>query len=501
MLRAGFFFGAVLALGTLLAPAAAAQDGRWLRAETPHFIIYSDARESEVREAAITLERFDTVLRRLTPPPQESPAKLEVYLLRRRDMLRTVSPGLSSDVAGFYAAAPEIVAAFARFRDTGGLEGQEILFHEYAHHYMLHNFTQAYPGWYVEGFAEVVATVEFRGDDAIIGRYSDNRADWLTSTEWMRMERVLASHTQRFTSQDTALFYAQSWLMAHYLMLNEGQNTPLSAYLTAIQRGEDTLEAFEPAFGRAPSAFQRALRTYAQNNMPLYSLPVPTASVAPPQITRLSAAADRLLLFEARMRLRYGDSQDADFLQRVETTAAEFPGDPYAQRMLARASIARGDFPRARTLLEPLAGAESTDVEAHYLTGLSYVAEAEANGDRCSETARQGRRHFVRAYRLDPLHVPNQYRYASSWQCDDEFPATALEVLLNAHALAPQVSEITLNAAVRLMAEGRFEDAARMIRPLVYSPHRDQSDQSVAELLAAAERGELPAAEEAPPAD
>jgi hypothetical protein len=479
----------------LLAPAAAAQDGRWFRAETPHFIVYSDAREAQVREVAVTLERFDTVLRTLIPPPRESPAKLEIYLLRRRDMLWRVSPDLPSDAAGFYTASPEIVAAFAAFRDAGGLESQEILFHEYAHHYMLHNFTQAYPGWYVEGFAEVVQTVEFRGDQAIIGRFSENRAAWLVSSSWLQMDRVLASHRQRFSRDETALFYAQSWLMTHYLMLNTGQNDPFLAYLSAIQSGGDTLEAFEPAFGMTPADFQRALRAYTRNDLPVYGLPVPASAVAAPQITRLSAAADRLLLIEARMRLDQGEEADAEFLQRAETTAAEFAGDAHAQRVLARAAIMRGAYQLARTVLEPLAGAESTDVEAHYLMGLSYVVEAaQGPGEQCAETARQSRRHFVRAHRLNGLHVANQYRYASSWQCDAEMPDTARDVLLNAYGLAPQVEEIRLNTAVALMQDGEFEEAARMIRSVVYSPHRRQpnEDDDLQDLLEAAERGELP---------
>ena len=222
---------------------------------------------------------------------------------------------------------------------------------------------------------------------------------------------------------------------------------------------------------------------------------MPASATAEPQITRLSAAADRLLLFETRMRLGYGGEPDAEFLQRVESTAAEFSADAYAHRVLARAAIVRGEYQQARSLLEPHASAASDDVEAHYLMGLSFLVEAEKGGrEQCAETARQSRRHFARAFRLNPLHVANQFRYASSWQCDAEMPDAAVEVLMNAHGLAPQVSAITVSAATALMNEGRFDEAARMLRPIVYSPHR--RDNRPLELLEAAERGELPASEE-----
>ena len=64
------------------------------------------------------------------------------------------------------------IAVVPRNTGTDGVfTGQLVLFHEYAHHFMLQYAPAAYPAWYVEGFAEVVSTASFerKGANACLG--------------------------------------------------------------------------------------------------------------------------------------------------------------------------------------------------------------------------------------------------------------------------------------------------------------------------------------------
>src|SRR5262249_55662131 len=100
---------ALAALAMLCAAAGPAfeQDGKWLRTETQHFIFYSDGSASELRQAARSLESFDSVLRNLLrPEPAEYESKLEVYLFRDSRLLRAVSPGIIDGARGLYRTAP-----------------------------------------------------------------------------------------------------------------------------------------------------------------------------------------------------------------------------------------------------------------------------------------------------------------------------------------------------------------------------------------------------------
>jgi hypothetical protein len=201
------FLTCALALAWLSpAPPAAAQDGVWRRAESEHFIVFSRGSERSLRDATQQLEQFRDLLRELTRArAPSSPVKLPVYLLDDQRALRVVRPDVPEQVAGFYTYRPEFVGAFA-IHDNAGWEGgvQQILFHEYAHHFMMQYFTTTYPAWYVEGFAEYVSTVEFARGRTNVGQPSAMRATTLLGLG-MRLlptEMMLAPPEVRTERQD-----------------------------------------------------------------------------------------------------------------------------------------------------------------------------------------------------------------------------------------------------------------------------------------------------------
>ena len=76
----------------------------WLKAESEHFIVYSDGGERALRDYVVKLERFDQILRLRFGVPLDEPTlrKLPIYLVARQAGLETVAPGIGRGVAGFY---------------------------------------------------------------------------------------------------------------------------------------------------------------------------------------------------------------------------------------------------------------------------------------------------------------------------------------------------------------------------------------------------------------
>ncbi len=84
-------------------------------------------------------------------PEAEDAPRLPVYLVRGRREFREVDPHLPETALGVYSSA--------NFRDIRAVAirtlGDEILRHEYGHHFMFSNFPGSYPAWFQEGgFAE-----------------------------------------------------------------------------------------------------------------------------------------------------------------------------------------------------------------------------------------------------------------------------------------------------------------------------------------------------------
>lgn len=73
--------GMAASAGLALAPNALGQGakaGRWLRLESPHFVVFSTAPEYQTRTETIALERFHDLLSRLVPRSAQDRPKLTI---------------------------------------------------------------------------------------------------------------------------------------------------------------------------------------------------------------------------------------------------------------------------------------------------------------------------------------------------------------------------------------------------------------------------------------
>jgi thioredoxin-like negative regulator of GroEL len=123
--------------------------------------------------------------------------------------------------------------------------------------------------------------------------------------------------------------------------------------------------------------------------------------------------------------------------------------------------------------------------------GLAYLREADdADGEGRSALLTQARRYLGRGYRIDGNHVPTLARYVETYSGEMMSDATYenyLNILLLARQLAPQVDEISLNAANVLMSRGRHREAIPILRSLAYDPHGGGAAETAQRQLAEAE--------------
>lgn len=462
----------VLAAAVAALVGAAPAWATWRKAESDNFILYSQSSEQKVREQAALLEDYHQFLRSLTgvsEPP--APNKLRVYLVRGRDQLRLVRD-LPAGAAGFYTATPSGIAAFADDRSGGWGEGdEEILFHEIAHHFMLQYRPSAYPAWFVEGFAEYVMTAKFKAKTIEFGQPSMNRAAWLRNARWLPFEKVLFETPPR-RPDEAALYYAQSWLAAHYLMRDDARREKFRAYLRAIATGTAPREAFTQQFGDV-KAFDRAIENYAARHLTFTRRTRSSAAVAPAvKVETLPEAADALLLSDAAMHVGVREDHAPPLLGRVRSEAAKRPGDAYARRVLAKAEVLHGDAAKGDALLDELLRGTPADAELLYLKGMRHLRAGRADEAQRSKHFKQAQGWFARAHKADRYHFPTLARYAESLRTDQRFNSdNTMEIMLLARELAPQVEELTMNAASLLLLRGHFQEAEAILRPLASHPH------------------------------
>ncbi len=462
-------------------------DAAWRRAETDHFVLYGEIGDERLREQAIVLEEFDRLLRLLTGvDAPASPNKLPVYLVYNHDRLRLVRD-VSYDVGGFYVASPDGIGAFVNQRTNTGRYGRnDTLFHEYAHHFMLQYFPAGYPAWYVEGFAEYVATADFRSDILEFGRYNDNRSLWLSDkSRWIPYEHIVFGGERKPQWGDTARFYAQSWLLVHYLMSDPARAAATRDYLSALTAGEEPPAAFQAAFGMAASDLDARLRAYARDGIPYTRAPRGYA-VAEPVITTLPTSSDELMLLQAVMRVGVPEKAREAVLERARREAGG-EEDPFARRVLAQAEALYGNAAVADRLLDELLLAQPDDAELLYLKGMRYLTAGRADEAARASYFAKAKGWFVRAHKADPDHFPTLYRYAEALSVGPDYLSeNTTNILLLARSLAPQVAEIGIQAGQTLLLREEYDAARAVLTPIAASVHHPQSVAAAETLLQAA---------------
>jgi hypothetical protein len=274
----GWLLGLV---GAIAAPASA----EWLQATSRHFIIYSDTDAAELKALATRLELFDGAIRRVYgagDPDEVAANPLTLYVLR--DMTAVQKLCRCTDVAGFYLPRASGAVAFTPRRGDGtdplSLKPQTVLFHEYAHHFLLGNTEMAFPAWYSEGYAELVATANVQPDAVEFGYAANHRSYGLHASSQLPLARLFAP-PPRMTDLEVDQLYGRGWLLTHYLTFNRERTGQLGRYLRAFAAGKPPLAAATEAFGDLKT-LDRELARYMRGKLTGLRIPasmLPTFSV------------------------------------------------------------------------------------------------------------------------------------------------------------------------------------------------------------------------------
>lgn len=465
-------FAASVALAPLAATgvARAQSTGDWLHTRTPSFSLYGRVSEKTLVQMARDLEDFAGLLRSLHGLDARTDERpLPIYLMSRQFDLRRVRPGLQANVWGFYSAS--IGDVFAALSVEGGQEaGRQVLFHEYTHHFMKQHAPAAYASWLVEGYAEYFMTARFKPDVVDLGVTSP-RIAWLRGAVWSPFDEILGRRALIGKRSDITAFYAQSWLLTHYMMSDPERLARLTSYAAAVADGGDPVTLMPEATGVPFSDLERVLRRY-MSALPGRRIARPPATELPLTVTRLPASADDLLLENQRLKMGVPSAERPEVLAMIRERAARYPGDRLAEMTLARAENDFGDRAKAQALLKHRIEADPRDVEALQTLGYSFMLQARANRAQAPALLKEARDWFGKGFAADPNNALLLYDYGMSRRGEPGYPNdNAVNVLLRAQQLAPQVAQFRIAAAEALMLRDRFDEAAAMVEPVFNDPH------------------------------
>ncbi|PXA73794.1 hypothetical protein DMC25_26040 [Caulobacter sp. D4A] len=461
----------------LLAAGARAQDptGRWVRAESPHFVVYSADGEREAREYALMLEDFDGVLRRFHGK-QDAPAgrKLPVYLVRDNDQLQKVFPG-ADRAAGLYSASLQeiFIIAVKGIGDYSTLDltvGDNVVLHEYVHHFVMQYFPDGYPAWLSEGLPEYYSTIDLKPKRVFVGGPNNLRAFSLRQRAWLPADKLLGSNRRQIDEQSVGVFYGQAWLLTHYVWSNAERRQKLGAYLDRYRDGQDAMQAWTAVYGDDAKGLENKLKSYMNTRLMGVEMTRDGPPTPPVTVTAMPAGADDLLLDVQLLKRQMVNDKDKQ-LERVRTQAAKRPNERFSRLALARAETQFGDRDAGEAMLERLLAEKPDDLEALQLAAFSRLYRAEKKSPDAVAQMTQASVYLGRANKLDPDNYLTLYGYFRAQRGAGKPTENTLNVLARAVELAPQQASIRMTAGQTFMEAGHYDEARFFLEPAANNPH------------------------------
>jgi cytochrome c-type biogenesis protein CcmH/NrfG len=447
----------------------------WSQARSQHFTIYSNGSTKQLKLFAEKLEKFDYLLRTMTGTDRKADVRpLKVFALDSDSEVKSIAH--NSNAAGFYNTSDRSAfAVITRDINAGQFDqsAQQILFHEYAHHFMLHYFPAAYPAWYVEGFAEFYSTVNFKADGSIVfGNAPMYRAPSLVLVGIYPLEKLFARETDQLGQLEGDRYYGTAWLLTHYFRYNSKRGAEFSRYLNDVTSGVPDV-TLDKHFEGGAKALEKELRAYLNKRLSATVLTPKNLPAIEVIVTPVEEPQAALLKYELRLMVGMPKEERPRFIADLRVASARFPSSAHAQALLADAELRSGYKDEA------LAAADrAIALDPNFAPALGVRATIlldRAGISNKTEDWKAALSMIIKANRADlddPVPLGLFYRYHAMRGGD--MPQIGYDGINKAFSLLPQHPGYRFMLASALAHKKDYKMAATVMNPIAFSPHASE---------------------------
>jgi tetratricopeptide (TPR) repeat protein len=436
--------------------------------------------EAEVRSAAVRLEQFRETFQGLFPKMRfDTKVPINVLIFRDAESYRPFRPrrpdGTPDETVAGYFLAGEAVNYITLAMRGGKSDPYHTIFHEYVHFLLKSNTGRNdLPAWLGEGLAQYFETMRLAADGtAVIGEPPQGRLVTLRQGAMLPWRELFT--TERSSLHGTAdvsrsMFYAQSWLLVHYLMHNgpAASQNRLDRFLGLPDRSDSVEAALRDAFALGPADLDSLLSAYLR----LPTLPVTTAklnSVQPAFVekesTRISNAQVNAYMGDLLLHMNRMDDAEPHLRAAIAADSDLAPAHASLGFLLIRRD-------RAVDALRHLEIAV-TKGPASYFDYFNYayaLSRTSGTGGMVSHipalTAENIRRSLRRSMEMEPSYPENYRLLAFLNFINDDDVDEAASLLEKGLLLRPGDQNFEMLLARIMLKQERFDEARRLAERL-----------------------------------
>lgn len=459
----------LVALQIALQPFSPAAQGvdRWVTGRTSHFIVISNADDGSVERLAVNLERFVAVTSRLLGADAAPAAPATVVAFRDERAFRPFKPlyqGKPGSLSGFFEHSQDETVIALDISAARINHPFAVVFHEYVH-LLTSEAGRIWPAWLREGLAEFYSTFLVQGDVVTLGMPVADHVQLLREGTLLPLREFLAVDADSPIyngGHRQSLFYAQAWVLIHYLSLRQEPGRPfqLRRFVDALADGLQADQAFDRTIGRAMPKLEAELRAYvARSVYPVISY----RTEVPPSADRFALAPLGRVdteLHLGRLLLHTGRFEDAEaFFARARTLDDAAAGPHEGAGLLA---LRRGQVDRALEHLGEAVRRGSRSHLAHYAYANALYRQT-PDGRFSSEQARAILASARRSAALEPRFLPARHLMARVYltRGDEADVTEGVRAMTDARVVFPLDGRIALTLG-NLQLQLREYEAARL---------------------------------------
>jgi Flp pilus assembly protein TadD len=468
-----------------LAAVAADQPEKWVEVRSAHFVVSSNAAEADARRIAEQFEQIRAVFHNSFAQLRVDPPQ-PVAILAARD--ETTMKMLAPDEwegeghvhpAGLFHSDGEKDYVVMRL-DAQGTSAFHTIYHEYTHALLHMNYNRV-PLWLNEGLAEFFGNSTLSGKDATTGAADKTHLYVLSKNELLPMETLLQvkENSPYYNEMNRAtIFYAQSWAVVHYLLLDPEarRRQLLGKFFAAWNKSGDAVAAAREAFGDLES-FGETIKRYVRQPGLRVGVALPAQEAAASGYGVRSLSAGEVLALRGDFFVRRKQLEQAQPL--LEKAVEAEPNLAVTHEALGFFNYRDGDFVAADDEMSKAIELGSTSFLPYYCHGLLLLRDL---------TAMQGETNTAvtfleRAAQMNPQFAPTFEALTQAYSRSASTQKQALEAATKAAQLDPTSPSYTINLIYTLLNNNRAPTARALAEKLVATASSPEDTRSARAVL------------------
>jgi len=483
---------AFLALALIDHPTVQAKDN-WTSVHSQNFQLVGNASEKDIRLVANRLEQFRKVFALLFPSLKlNSPVPTTVIVFKSDSSYKPFK--VNPNVAGYFQPGKDVNYITLTSEKLSDDQPYRTIFHEYVHLLVENTMGGTVPLWFNEGLAEYYSTFNITDENrrVILGEVVRNHVLYLREQKLLPLRTLFAvDYKSPYYNEGNKMniFYAEAWMLMHYLLQGEGQKRrpQLARFVDLVRSNLTVDEAFQQAFQIGIDAFEKDFRSYVQGAKYMATAVTFEKKLdfdsqmqsAPVTEGEAEAYLGDLLLHTRRLN-------DAEsHLQQALTLSPELP---MAEASFGMLRVRQGRLADARQYLEKAVAGNSRNYLTHFyyayaLSGLTFEGSQIVNS-YAPEDATTMRAELRKAIALKP-DFPESYALLGFINVvrNEEVDET-IELLKRVVTMSRSNERVVFMLAQLYMCKQGFAEARRLLGPMTGNspdPELRQQAQSLME--------------------